>query len=85
MNETFPPSSDEQPSCGAAPVESAIRVLAGSFVLLSLALAQLVSGWWLLLATFVGLNLIQSAFTGFCPAEIVFRRLRVGIKVAGEQ
>jgi len=66
-------------------VESAIRVLAGSFVLLSLALAQLVSSWWLLLAAFVGLNLIQSAFTGFCPAEIVFRRLGVGTKVAGEQ
>ena len=85
MNETFPPSSDGQPSCGAAPVESAIRILAGCLVLLSLALAQLVSSWWLLLAAFVGLNLIQSAFTGFCPAEIVFRRLGVGTKVAGER
>jgi len=66
-------------------VESAIRILAGSLVLLSLALAQLVSSWWLLLAAFVGLNLIQSALTGFCPAEIVFRRLGVGTKVAGEQ
>jgi len=31
--------------------------------------------WWLLLTTFAGLNLFQSAFTGFCPAEMIFRRL----------
>jgi hypothetical protein len=59
-------------------LEGAIRVLAGSFVLLGLVLSQLVSPWWLLLDAFVGLNLIQSAFTGFCPAEMIFRRLGVG-------
>ncbi len=59
-------------------LEGAIRVLAGSFVLLGLLLSRLVSPWWLLLDAFVGLNLIQSAFTGFCPAEIVLRRLGVG-------
>jgi hypothetical protein len=85
MNKTFTPSPDKQPSCGAASVESAIRILAGSLVLLSLTLTLLVSSWWLLLAAFVGVNLIQSAFTGFCPAEIVFRRLGVASKVAGEQ
>jgi len=58
--------------------ESCIRLLAGSLVLLSLALARLVSPWWLLLAAFVGVNLIQSAFTGFCPAEIILRKLGVG-------
>ncbi|MEW6302338.1 MAG: DUF2892 domain-containing protein [Verrucomicrobiota bacterium] len=59
-------------------LESAIRILAGSLVLLSVALAHWVSQWWLLLAVFVGLNLIQSAFTGFCPAENIFRKLGIG-------
>ena len=64
-------------------LENAIRVLAGSFVLLSLVLSQLVSPWWLLLAGFVGVNLIQSAFTGFCPAENILRKLGVGRSETG--
>jgi hypothetical protein len=56
-------------------IESAIRVLAGSLVLLSLALYLWLGPWALLLALFVGLNLIQSAFTGFCPAETILARL----------
>ena len=64
-------------------LENAIRILAGTMVLLSLALAQWVNPWWLLLAAFVGVNLIQSAFTGFCPAEILFRKLGIG-KQGGE-
>lgn len=59
-------------------LESAIRILAGSFVLLGLLLSHLVNPWWQLLPVFVGLNLIQSAFTGFCPAEIILRKLGVG-------
>lgn len=59
-------------------VENAIRILAGTMVLISISLAFFVSQWWLLLAAFVGVNLIQSAFTGFCPAEVVFKRLGVG-------
>ncbi len=59
-------------------IEGAVRVLAGSFVLLGLLLSQLVSPWWLLLDAFVGLNLIQSAFTGICPAASIFRRLGIG-------
>ena len=59
-------------------LESFIRILAGTFVLISVALAQFISPWWLLLAVFVGLNLIQSAFTGFCPAEIVLKALGLG-------
>jgi len=59
-------------------LESAIRILAGTFVLTSVALAHWVSQWWLLLAVFVGCNLIQSAFTGFCPAENILRKLGVG-------
>ncbi|MCB1105800.1 MAG: DUF2892 domain-containing protein [Opitutaceae bacterium] len=57
-------------------IESFIRTLAGSFVLLSVALAHFVSPWWLLLTCFVGLNLIQSAFTGFCPPSLVLRKLK---------
>ena len=55
--------------------ENLIRVLAGSMTLLSVALAHFVNPWWLLLACFVGLNLIQSAFTGFCPPTLVLRKL----------
>jgi hypothetical protein len=55
--------------------ETLIRLLAGSTTLLSVALAHFVSPWWLLLACFVGLNLIQSAFTGFCPPTLVLRKL----------
>jgi len=59
-------------------VDRAVLTLAGSMVLMSLTLAWLVSPYWLLLAAFVGANLIQAAFTGFCPAAIIFRKL--GIK-----
>ncbi len=57
-------------------VENIIRIIAGTVVLLSVALTVLVSHWWLILTVLVGINLIQSAFTGFCPAEMVVRRLR---------
>lgn len=56
-------------------VEKGMRVVAGSMVLVSLLLAVLVSQWWLLLTAFVGVNLIQSAFTGICPAETLLRRM----------
>ena len=56
-------------------VERAIYILAGTLVLTGSILAALVSPWWLLLPAFVGTNLVQSAFTGFCPAEKIFKRL----------
>jgi hypothetical protein len=59
-------------------MENAIRILAGTMVLISLSLGHWVSEWWLLLGAFVGVNLIQSALTGFCPAELIFRKLGVG-------
>jgi hypothetical protein len=59
-------------------MENVIRILAGTMVLISISLAHWVSQWWLLLGVFVGFNLIQSAFTGFCPAEMIFRKLGVG-------
>ena len=55
-------------------IDRAVLAFAGTLVLLSVALAHLASPWWLLLAAFVGLNLLQSAFTGFCPAAIVLRK-----------
>lgn len=55
--------------------DSLVRVLAGSFVLLGTALAAFVNPWWLLLPTFVAVNLIQSAFTGFCPPTLILRKL----------
>lgn len=55
--------------------ESAVRLLAGFMVLTSVALTVLISPWWLALTTFVGLNLLQSSLTGFCPAETVLSRL----------
>ncbi len=59
-------------------MENAIRVLAGTMVLISISLAHWVNPKWLFLAAFVGLNLIQSAFTGFCPAEGILRKIGVG-------
>lgn len=56
-------------------IEHQIRVLAGLLILASTALALLVSPYWLILAGFVGVNLIQSAFTKFCPAELVLRKM----------
>ncbi len=55
--------------------ENLVRILAGSMTLLSVALAHFVSPWWLLLTCFVGVNLIQSALTGFCPPTLVLRKL----------
>ena len=48
-------------------IDRVVFAFAGSVVLLSIVLGQFVSPWWLLLAVFVGANLLQSAFTGFCP------------------
>jgi hypothetical protein len=59
-------------------MEHVIRIMAGTMVLLSVALTHWVSEWWLLLGAFVGLNLIQSAFSGFCPAENILRKMGVG-------
>ena len=56
-------------------LEHSIRLLAGSLVLISLALGWFVSPYWFLLTAFVGLNLVQSSFTKFCPAEILIARL----------
>jgi hypothetical protein len=58
-------------------IDRAVIAFAGLMVLISLALAHFVSPWWLLLTAFVGLNLLQSAFTGFCPAAMILRKAGV--------
>jgi hypothetical protein len=59
-------------------LDRAVMAFAGVMVLISVALTQLVSPWWWLLTAFVGLNLLQSALTGFCPAAMILRKLGVG-------
>ena len=57
--------------------ERIIRAVAGTFVLVSITLAYLVNIYWLGLALFVGLNLIQSSFTKFCPLEKILDKAGV--------
>ncbi|MFZ0304388.1 MAG: DUF2892 domain-containing protein [Terracidiphilus sp.] len=56
-------------------VERAVRLMAGVMVLLSLVLAHYLSLYWLWLTVFVGLNLLQSALTNWCPAMSIFRMM----------
>jgi hypothetical protein len=56
-------------------VERMVLAFAGSFILISLALAQFHSSYWLLFTAFVGVNLLQSAFTGFCPLAKILKAL----------
>jgi len=55
-------------------MEHAIRAIAGAFVLVSLALGWFVSPYWFLFTVFVGLNLLQSAFTKWCLMEDILRK-----------
>ncbi len=64
-------------------LDRAIMAFAGVMVLVSVALTQLVSPWWWILTAFIGINLFQSAFTGFCPAGMVMRRLGIGKNAEG--
>ena len=63
-------------------IDRAVLIFAGFIVLLSVTLSLLVSPWWLALTAFAGANMIQSAFTGWCPAAIVFRKLGLAPGVA---
>lgn len=55
-------------------IDRLVLRFAGTVVLLSLLLAHLHSPWWLWLTAFVGANLLQSSFTGFCPLAMILRR-----------
>ncbi len=59
-----------------------IRAVAGSLVLISIGLGWSMSPIWLLLGAFVGANLLQSAFTGFCPLERVLEHAGIGSNAA---
>jgi hypothetical protein len=61
-------------------VERGVRLMAGLILVLSLALAHFLSPNWLWLTAFVGLNLLQSAFTNWCPAMAILRS--IGLKDA---
>ncbi len=68
-------------------IERIIRIMAGFFVLLSLALGWhgspfFVSEWFLAFTAFVGFNLLQSGFTGFCPPEKLL--MKMGVKRSGD-
>lgn len=56
-------------------VNEGLRLMAGVFVLASILLAHYVSPWWLLFTGFVALNLIQSAFTRWCPAMMILKKM----------
>lgn len=58
-------------------IDRLVLAFAGSMILLSVALAHFVSPYWLLLTLFVGANLLQSAFTGFCPLAKILRMFGV--------
>ena len=63
-------------------LERWIRLIAGSFILISLLLATFVSKWWLLFTAFVGVNLVQSVFTRWCLMEDILRKFGVREKAA---
>lgn len=56
-------------------IDRAVLAFAGMVVLVSLGLAWYISPYWLALTAFAGLNMLQAAFTGFCPAAVIFKKL----------
>lgn len=56
-------------------LDRAVLALAGAVVLLGVALSLTVHPWWIALTVFAALNMIQSAFTGFCPAAMAFKAM----------
>ena len=58
-------------------IDRVVMAFAGTVVLAGLVLGYSVNPWWYWLAAFVGANLLQSAFTGFCPLAMILRRVGV--------
>jgi hypothetical protein len=56
-------------------IDRMVLAMAGAFILISVVLSQVHSIYWLWFTAFVGLNLLQSAFTGFCPAALIFKKM----------
>ena len=63
-------------------IDRIVLAFAGSMIILSLTLSYFVSPYWLALAAFVGVNLLQAAFTGFCPLALVLKKAGVRTGVA---
>ncbi len=63
-------------------IDRLVMAFAGSMILVSLLLSRLHSGYWLILTAFVGLNMLQAAFTGFCPLAIALKKLGIQPGVA---
>lgn len=57
-------------------IEEGLRMMAGLFILVSVALGVWVSPWWFAFTAFVGANLLQSAFSRSCPMMLILRRAR---------
>ncbi len=62
---------------GELKMENIIRRVAGVFVLVSLTLGYFVSPYWFLFTAFVGLNLLQSSFTKWCPLETILKKANI--------
>ena len=79
-----PRTPKKPPSRGLSPwLGWALKLsLVGLVVLAGLALGYFVNPLWFLLSAFAGLNMIQAAFTGFCPAALVFKKLGLKVGVA---
>lgn len=58
-------------------IDRFVFAIAGSFVLVSLLMSQVHSPYWLFVTAFVGLNMFQAAFTGFCPLALALKRAGV--------
>ena len=63
-------------------IDRIVLAFAGSMIILSLALSYFISPYWLALAAFVGVNLLQAAFTGFCPLALILKKAGVRPGVA---
>ena len=57
-------------------IDNQIRAFAGAFIMASLLLAKYHNHYWLYFTAFVGLNLFQSSITGFCPLEMILRKIQ---------
>jgi hypothetical protein len=63
-------------------IDRIVMAFAGTMILLSVILSQVHSGYWLLFTAFVGMNLLQSSFTGFCPLAIILKKMGIRSGVA---
>ncbi len=58
-------------------IERYLRMIAGAFILFSLAMAKIHSSYWLLFTAFIGINLFQSGFTNWCPMMTILEKMGI--------